>query len=54
MPPYKLPQSIDPSGFVIETEVVKKPSWLIYDEESQTFSVQEGATTDKEKGYYTI
>ena len=35
MPSYKLPAIIDPSGFVIEApQIVKKPNWLLYDEDS--------------------
>lgn len=51
---YKLPNSDDIGGFAIETEVVQMPTWMNYDENTQTFSVDPGATTENEIGSYVI
>lgn len=54
MSEYTLPSTSDPSSYEVTTTVVQKPYFLSYDEDTYTFWIDEGATTDKEVGSYVV
>ena len=54
MTDYTLPSTSDPSSYEVTTTLVQKPNFLSYDEDSYTFWIDEGATTDKEVGNYIV
>ena len=52
---YQLPEIVDPNDSPVTISIITAlPKWLIYNKDSKTFSVEAGATKEKDKGSLKI